>query len=92
MTGVRLGEGLSPPMAAAASSFKTKTENSENAQEKSLGRGSGDAAAGLGRRRRRGRKGHRRWRSKKKFQIPEEFLTLEVGFLKVWWKEKCWRC
>lgn len=80
-------------MAGAGPSFKTKPENSENAQGKSLGHGSGDAAAGLGRRKRRGRKGHRRWRSKrKKFQIPEEYLTFEVGFLKVWWKEKYWGC
>lgn len=81
-------------MADAGPSFKAFTENSKNAQGKSLGNGSGDAAAGLEWRKRRRRKGYRRWRCKKKqkFQIPEESLTFEVGFLKVWWKEKYWKC
>lgn len=82
-------------MADAGPCFNTNTENSENAQEKSLGTGSGAAAAGLVRRKgKRRRKGHRRWRSKKKqkFQTPEEFLTFEVGFLKVWWEEQYWKC
>lgn len=81
-------------MADAGPSFNANIENSENAQGKSLGNGSGDAAAGLVRRKRRRRKGFRRWRSKKKqkFCIPDEFLTFEVGFLKVWWKKKYWKC
>lgn len=81
-------------MADAGPSFNTSTENSENAERKILGNASGGAAAGLERRKRRRRKGYRRWKCKKKqkFQIPEEHVTFEVGFLKVWWKEKYWTC
>lgn len=77
-------------MAAVEPSYKTSTEKLGNAAGKSLRSSSGDTAAFLGRRKRRGRK--RRWRSRKRFLVPEDSLMFEVGFVKVWWKEKYWKC
>lgn len=80
-------------MAAVEPSYKTSTKKLENAAGESLRNDSGGTAASLGgRRKRRRRKRYQRWRSRKKFLVPEESLTFEVGFVKVWWKEKYWKC
>lgn len=94
LAALKKGRLSAPPMASAGPSFKTRIPKSERTQGESGGNAVGAAAGGCEGRKRRGRKTYRKLRCKKKkkqrwqkYQKLEECLTLEVGFLKVWWKE-----
>ena len=92
MAALKKGRLGAPLMASAGQSFKACIAKLERAHGESGGNALGAAAAGAcERRKKRGRRKHRKGRCKKKQQKLEECLTLEVGLLKVCWKEKYWK-